>query len=600
MRCLLEVTESGFYMCYPHSPEKSFYSQHWEAFFGFSPSQVSDPIQEKAKLVVADFKKVYTLQWEAFTTQKRIQLKYQIKQAGTGKLIWLEEEVLKKTDPETNEEVWVGTIRVVSGAEFYKEYIAESEQRFKAIADSTPIMIWVSDENDKIIYQNEEAKKMFGLTDDMQVSVGDMSDWVEPEYKQVVIEEWDNRAAKREPIDVEMPLKTADGTVRYLALRAMPRFLKNGIFVGYIGTTYDLTREYNFKKQAEQSIDILRMNEEKFRNLFENLSLGVLEVDVDDKVLYANDAFLAISGYKKEELLGKIAKKLLLTDKKSTHKLEEQNESRQKGKSAVYELPIKRKNGEIALTVISGAPTFDAAGKVKGSVGIHWDVTKLRAIEKALLDQEIKKEHEIAEARMQAEDQQRYAIGQDLHDGVGQMLVLINMYVGLIRSNGALSAKELTTLEEAIQKTIGQVRNLSRLLAPPELRDLGLRESIRELIHSCAVVKKPTLSLKIYPPEEDYNLNLDKKRMVYRVVQELLNNTFKHADAATVFLHLYFDKKKFYLQYEDDGQGFDKEKIRKGVGLESIQSRITYFKGTLQLESIPGKGTKTFITLPIG
>lgn len=596
----LEITDSVFYLIFKSDTSKSFFSNKWHALLGFSPTDVTDPLKEKFKLVVNDFIEVYEQKWTEFQSTNRITFKYQIQQAGTGKLVWLEEEVLKKTDPETQEEVWVGSIRDISGTEFYKQYISESEQRFKSIADYTPIMIWVSDENDKIIYHNEEVKRMFGLTDETQVSVGDMSDWVEPEYQQFVIEHWDNKAAKREPINVEMPLKTADGTTRYLALRAIPRFLKNGIFIGYIGTTYDLTREYNFKKQAEQSIENLRINEEKFRNLFENLALGVLEVDANDHILYTNDAFLAICGYKREEIIGKVAKEIFLPDERSQEKLEEQHKWRQKGKSSVYELPVKRKNGQIALTVISGAPVFDANGKVKGSVGIHWDVTKLRAMEKALLDQEIRKEHEIAEARMQAEDQQRHEIGQDLHDGVGQMLAFINMYVGMIRSNGALAEKDLSKLEEVIQKTIGQVRNLSRLLAPPELKDLGLRDSIRELIASCAVMKKPKFKLELYAPEEDYNLNLDKKRMVYRVVQELLNNTFKHAEAENVFLRLHFDKKKFYLHYEDDGQGFDKEKIRKGMGLDSIQSRITFNKGTLQVDSTPGKGSKTIITLPIG
>jgi signal transduction histidine kinase len=233
-------------------------------------------------------------------------------------------------------------------------------------------------------------------------------------------------------------------------------------------------------------------------------------------------------------------------------------------------------------------------------VGIHWDITKIREMEIALREQGIRREKDLSEARMQAEDQQRYEIGQDLHDGVGQMLALINMYVGVIRSKGTLTKKELKELEDAIQKTIEQVRNLSRLLAPPELKDIGLRESIRELINSCSIMKKPSFKLEIYPVEDDYNLNMDKKRMVYRVLQELLNNTFKHAEAENVEIKLLFDKKNFYLYYQDDGQGFDQNKIKKGIGLDSIESRIKYHQGTLKLESTPGKGSKTTITLPIG
>ncbi|NDB53910.1 MAG: PAS domain S-box protein, partial [Chitinophagaceae bacterium] len=508
-----------------------------------------------------------------------------IQHATNGKLLWLEEEVIKKIDPVSNEEVWVGMIRDISGVEFYKEYIKESEQRFKNITDSLPVMIWVADAQDQIIYTNHEAKKMFGLTDDMKVSVTEMSDWVEPGYKEIVIREWDEKRIKRVPIQVEMELKTAMGSPRYLSLKAVPRFLKNGEFIGYIGATLDLTHENNLKVQAEQTMKALRANEEKFRSLFENLELGVLEVDLNDKILYVNNALSKISGYSQSELVGKIANEIFLPNQESKSQLEAQNKFREQGKSSVYELPLKRKDGSIGKMVISGAPVFDANGNICGSVGIHWDVTKIREMEIALREQEVRREKDLSEARMQAEDQQRYE--------------LINMYIGLIRSNGKLTPKELKDLEDAIQKTIEQVRNLSRLLAPPELKDIGLRESIRELINSCSIMKKPSFKLDIYPVEDDYNLNMDKKRMVYRVVQELLNNTFKHAEAENVELKLYFDKKNFYLHYQDDGQGFDQNKIKKGIGLDSIESRIKYHQGLLKLESSPGKGSKTTITLPI-
>lgn len=596
----LEISDAVYYLVYQGAKEKCFYSDKWLPLLGFDPDKVPNPIAEKKKWVQGDFLEQYEEVWENLKNTNRIHLKYQTQHATNGKLIWLEEEVLKKIDPATNEEVWVGIIRDISGVELYKEYIKESEQRFKNITDSLPVMIWVADALDQIIYTNEEAKKMFGLTDDMKVSVGDMSEWVKPPYKEIVTRDWDEKTKNRKPVQVEMELKTAIGGPRYLSLRAIPRFLKNGEFIGYIGATLDLTREHNYKVQAENSMRVLQANEEKFRSLFENMELGVLEVDLDDRIIYSNEAFSKITGYTDKELAGAIAHKLLLSDKKSQNKIENENKVRKKGQSSVYELPVKRKNGTIAQTVISGAPVFDANGNVRGSVGIHWDVTSIRKMEQSIKEQEIQREKELAEARIQIEDKQRYEIGQDLHDGVGQMLALINMYIGMLRSNGNLSPKELKDLEGAIQKTIEQVRNLSRLLAPPELEDIGLRESIRELINSCSIMKKPSFKLEIYPIEEDYNLNMNKKRMVYRVVQELLNNTFKHAEAERVQLKLSFDKKNFYLYYEDDGQGFDKNKIKKGIGLDSIESRIKYHHGALKMESKPGKGSKTTITLPIG
>ncbi len=600
LKSFLEISDSVYYIVYQQDKEKCFFSDKWFPLLGFSTDAVEDPIAEKKKWIQSDFLESYEVALEKLKKTNRIQFKYQTQHATNGKLLWLEEEIIKKIDPVSNDEVWVGIIRDISGVEFYKEYIKESEQRFKNITDSLPVMIWVADAQDQIIYTNQEAKKMFGLTDEMKVSVAEMSHWVEPNYKKIVISEWDEKRILRQPIQVEMELKTAMGGPRYLSLKAVPRFLKNGEFIGYIGATLDLTHEHNLKVKAEQSMKALRANEEKFRSIFENMELGVLEVDLNDTILYTNNALSKITGYSQNELIGKIAKEILLPNQESVTQLELQHKFREQGKSSVYELHLKRKDGSIGTMVISGAPVFDTNGNICGSVGIHWDITKIREMEIALREQGIRREKDLSEARMQAEDQQRYEIGQDLHDGVGQMLALINMYVGVIRSKGTLTKKELKELEDAIQKTIEQVRNLSRLLAPPELKDIGLRESIRELINSCSIMKKPSFKLEIYPVEDDYNLNMDKKRMVYRVLQELLNNTFKHAEAENVEIKLLFDKKNFYLYYQDDGQGFDQNKIKKGIGLDSIESRIKYHQGTLKLESTPGKGSKTTITLPIG
>ena len=221
-------------------------------------------------------------------------------------------------------------------------------------------------------------------------------------------------------------------------------------------------------------------------------------------------------------------------------------------------------------------------------------------MEKALIEEKLKKEQELIEARLQAEDQQRSQIGRDLHDGVGQMLAYIGMYVDMMKSKGSLSSEEFTKLESALQNTLEQVRTLSRTLAPPALEDLGLRDSIRELIASYSILKKPVFELQIYAQREDYNLNLEKKMVVYRILQELLNNTFKYAEASKVSIQLYFKDRKFYMDYADDGKGYDPETISKGVGLDSMRARISFYKGSLVLDSAVGKGSRAHISLPIG
>jgi two-component system sensor histidine kinase UhpB len=170
--------------------------------------------------------------------------------------------------------------------------------------------------------------------------------------------------------------------------------------------------------------------------------------------------------------------------------MEEIAEMRRLGKESVYETTLTRKDGSEAQVVISGAPTFEMDGSVKGSIGIHWDVTEIRKTQQELLNERINREQQLLETKLQAEEEQRSQIGRDLHDGVGQMLAYMQLYIGLLKSNQQFGEKEIAELEKTVEKTLQQVRTLSRSLVPPSIRDLGLREAVIELVDSYAILKK--------------------------------------------------------------------------------------------------------------
>lgn len=600
LSAFLEVSDSVHYLIHKNHPEKNFYSRNWEKLLGFSPASILDPLREKKNLVHIDFLKEYEQKWDEFEKNGNLLIKYQICEPHSGKVIWLEEKVSRKTNPHSNEVIWVGTIKDISGIEFYKEFIAESEKRFKTITDKLPVMVWISNEVDEIIYANDMALEFFTLAPEEKGSLTKFVPWIHPDYKDRIITEWVDKVAKRESINTELLLIRDTGQLAYLGLNATPRFMANGQFVGYAGAIYNLTKEYDTKQESKKAFAALKESEEQYRSLFENMELGILEVDKHENVVYTNKAFQKIVGYSMNEMQGKTASTLFLADGKSRKTMNAEHEKRNLGKGSAYEVNIKKKNGELAKLIISGTPLFDNQGNIKGSVGIHWDVTEIRKIEKALVSEKLKKEKELIEARHQAEDQQRSQIGRDLHDGVGQMLAYMGMYLGMIKSAGSLSTEEINELEKTLQNTLEQVRTLSRTLTSPALADLGLRDSVRELIASYAILKKPVFELSLYTQREDYNLNMEKKMVVYRILQELLNNTFKYAEAEMVVIRLYFEGKNFHMSYIDNGKGYDAHAISKGVGLDSMHSRIAYYKGSITLESTPGHGSKALITLPIG
>jgi PAS domain S-box-containing protein len=717
----LEEGDIVYHITYKHKKSNNFFTSNWKQFFGFDPQQEKDPISKRRSLVVPSMQGYFDRQMIFLEKSGAVTMKYQIEHPVTHAKIWLEEEIKKRSDALLKDEYYLGKIVNVTNRELYEEVIKETESRFKNITDAIPIMIWVSDHNNHVIYSNNATKEFYGMGLEGIESPQEFEKFIHPDFLHLASTEWEKRLEKHQPLDFEFRVKNKEGEYRYLRQVAIPRHLENGQFLGFVGASFDLTNEYNYKieleddkrrfelvmnssldaiicmdldgvitlwnpqaekifewkeqevigkrmsdviipqqyreahekglkhylKTGEQKVlnrvvqingikkdgsevplelsiihvksekgdffcsyirditerknayDALKTSEQKYRSLFENMTLGILEVDNQEKIIYANKSFEEIVGYSSKEMEGQNAAKLFIKSPEQLRRIEEVALLRKQGKDSVYEVSLCRKDGTLAQVVISGAPTFEIDGSIKGSVGIHWDVTEIRRTQQELLDERITREQKLLETKLQAEEEQRAQIGRDLHDGVGQMLAYMQLYIGLVKSNHQFGDKEIGELEKTVDKTLQQVRTLSRSLAPPSIRDLGLRDAIVELVESYAILERPKFHLKIYPHNENRRLKLEQKIMLYRVLQELISNTFKYADADNVRIKYSFIKNDLLFEYEDDGKGFDLVHVKKGVGLDSIRSRVEFYKGSLKYEAAPGRGMTAVILLPV-
>jgi len=127
----------------------------------------------------------------------------------------------------------------------------------------------------------------------------------------------------------------------------------------------------------------LGLQEEKFRNIIENMNLGLLEVDNYDVIQYANNTFSSISGYSLDELKGQLAHKLF-TKKEDEKIIEGVIDERKKGQSGNFEVTVLTKNGEERIWFVSGAPNYNDKGEIIGSIGVHLDITERKMLEVAL------------------------------------------------------------------------------------------------------------------------------------------------------------------------------------------------------------------------
>lgn len=209
----------------------------------------------------------------------------------------------------------------------------------------------------------------------------------------------------------------------------------------------------------------------------------------------------------------------------------------------------------------------------------------------------INAEQQVAKAIIKTQEQERMETGQELHDNVVQTLVasMMNLTHAADKLTGPLHLVD--NVKELIATAINDSRKLSHRLAPSHLMSLRLDEAIENLIdgmHSGRDMKFETR----YELPNDVTISNELKLNIYRIVQEQISNTIKHAKAKKVWIQITEDKNKIRLITRDNGVGFNVRSSRRGIGLNNITRRAKVFGGDLEIHSSPGKGCKIIIEIP--
>jgi PAS domain S-box-containing protein len=349
--------------------------------------------------------------------------------------------------------------------------------------------------------------------------------------------------------------------------------------------------------ECELAEAALRESEEKYSTLVEDALIGVY-INKDGKIDFANDKFAAIYGYSKDELIGMDSTMLVHPEDRPL--VEELRKKRLRGEKVPMEYEIRglKKNGDTiwvmrSLSVISykDGPAIS---------GIVQDMTKRREAEEALRESD-KELRILSNQLLSAEEKERKRIARELHDGIGQALSAIKFSVehSLRELQNSPDHVELNSLETVIpltQKTIEEVRRIVKDLRPSILDDLGILATITWF---CREFQNVYSSIKIIKDvailESDIPSPL--KTVIYRILQEALNNVAKHSRADLVHLSLHLVDDAVELKVHDNGKGFDLPEAislspsQRGFGLASMRERAQLSGARFQIESVEGEGT---------
>jgi two-component system NarL family sensor kinase len=214
----------------------------------------------------------------------------------------------------------------------------------------------------------------------------------------------------------------------------------------------------------------------------------------------------------------------------------------------------------------------------------------------------IKQQDFSTKAVLDAEEKERKRIAGDLHDGVGQLFSVVRMNLsGLLEraklgneSDKILAEKTLALVDESCK----EVRSISHQMMPNVLLKSGLADAIKNFIDK---IDKETLKIHLQTFGLKNRLESNVETVLYRVIQETVNNVIKHAEATELDIQLVKEDESITATIEDNGKGFNTLQLKglEGLGLKNIRTRVEYLKGTVDFDSSIGRGTVVSVWIPL-
>lgn len=355
-----------------------------------------------------------------------------------------------------------------------------------------------------------------------------------------------------------------------------------------IATIANLVRNNVRKKFYEKRII---QQEKEISSLFKYSANGIISINQNLEVERYNKRFLELFNITKNDDLTGVKLDTIIKGEplKGIIKLVEKV-----GKPPLFE------TATISKTKSDGTKMFVEATASKMTIGddvisllIFTDITTLKNMDSAILS-----------ASNAAEEKERTRLAQELHDGLGALLSSINIYINLIISGGTEYEESFRTLKltkELVGQAISSVKEIANNLHPVILSRFGLVATIKNIIEGLENSRliKFGFSHSLYKPTNDKALELS----VYRIINELINNTMKHAKAKNVAISLATENNHLLLEYADDGVGFDMKKLPKskdgtGRGLSNIIGRVKAVNGKCSFKTKPHKGLNVLIEIP--
>lgn len=338
---------------------------------------------------------------------------------------------------------------------------------------------------------------------------------------------------------------------------------------------------------------IQNINFSSFENSREGISISNPRI-VDNPLIYVNKGFCLMTGYEKEEVIGKNCRFLQGT-KMNQVSIKKLSLAISNNESTKQEILNFKKDGTPFWNSLSLTPIFDESNTLSYILGIQEDITARK--EKEVLQRKIYDKILISKTTLIAEEKQRNRLGEELHDNVNQILATLKLYLAMALKEKNQRMQMLQKSEDILIMAMDEIRKLSKVLVASSKRQSTLHLAVSKLINSIQIAVPFIIEFQ-YDEDIEKNLSENMWLTFYRIIQEQLNNTIKYAKPNIVKIKFSMDSEMIHLSIKDDGVGFNKNIISTGIGLKNMKHRVELENGNFTFETSIGNGCEINIDLP--
>lgn len=499
--------------------------------------------------------------------------------------------------------------------------LRESEERFRAIVETTPECVKLIDPNGVLLHMNSSGLQMIGAASREAVVGKSVYDLIAPEHRDK-FREFNQRICSGERGTLEFDIIGLKGNRRHMETHAAPLHNPDGTVV-HLGVTRDVTE----RKHAEET---LRQHRERFDLVNQSAQVGFWFCDLpfnkliwDDRVKehfwLAPDAEVTIDTF---------YARLRPDDREPTSKAIE--ESIANDVPCDIEYRVIGPQGQERWIRAMGKAFYDEAGTAVRFDGITLDVTdrklaeenyrkltetleaevhmRTRELEERNVDvlRQTEQLRELSRRLMQTQDEERRHMARELHDSAGQTLTILGMNLAQLVQKAGRKSPELAAdaekTQELVQQLHREIRTTSYLLHPPLLDEAGLPSALSWYIQGLS--ERSNLGIQLHISEQFERLPRDLELAIFRIVQECLTNVHRHSSNKTASIRITREADIITVEVEDKGKGMSSERLLEiqskgsGVGIRGMRERLRQFGGNLNIFS-DASGTRILVMVPV-